>query len=249
MLLCRKCSEIIDLLQNEDKGGLEKMKRITACLLLVCLLLGTVASAEGKLKVTHKNLIVYDGDDSGYFFARIENTGDAPVGVGTGSLVTFDEEDEIIFSDSWISTNPSGVMLDPGECVYVREFVWETALQGAEVADYKFSAEKRSYGDKITGRSAGVSLSLEGAGTYENFVYVTITNDTDKNIEAPYVICALYDAEGNIAFVGAESMSYLSIHADSVVTVRFAIDNDIMNYYQNHGVEIEKAEAMVYVAD
>ena len=43
------------------------MNRFFAFLLALCLMMGSVALAEGKLKVTDKTLIVYDGDDSGYF--------------------------------------------------------------------------------------------------------------------------------------------------------------------------------------
>lgn len=223
------------------------MKRLIAVLLVLCFALGSTALAEGKLKVTDKTLIVYDGDDNGYFFARIENTGDAPVAVSYGNLVTFDDEDEIIFSDGLVSICPNYVMLDPGEFVFACEFLWESALTEKEVADFKFSAEKRSSGDNVTIIPTEITYSLKGAGTYENYFYVTIANDSDEMLDTPYVVAVLYDEDGNIAYVDSESLSALKIHPHSTVTITLSISDDMMVYYNKHGIKIGEAEAYIYI--
>lgn len=223
------------------------MKRLIAVLLVLCFALGSTALAEGKLKVTDKTLIVYDGDDNGYFFARIENTGDAPITVSTGNLVTFNDEDEIIFTDSYVAICPGYVTLEPGEAVFACEYVWETALKQQVVADYKFSGEKSSSGDPITIMPAGITYELKGAGTGNNKLYVTITNDSDEMLDAPYVVGVLYDEEGHIAWVDVENFSALRIHPDSTVTVAMSVDNDMMVYYAGHGIKVDRAEAFVYI--
>lgn len=223
------------------------MKRLFALLLVLCLAMGNTALADGKLKVTDKTLIVYDGDDSGYFFARIENTGDAPIAVGYGNLVTFDDEDEIVFSDGLITVCPNYVMLDPGEFVFACEFLWESALKEKEVVDFKFSADKRTSGDEVTIISAGIEYDLKGADTYDNHIYVTITNDSDEMLEAPYTVAVLYDEEGHIAYVDAESLSALRIHPHSTVTIVLSVDNDMMVYYSKHGIKVAEAAAFVYI--
>ena len=67
------------------------MKRIFALVLaLTICLFSAAALAEGKLTVTEKNLIQLDGSDVAYFFAKVENTGDDAIGVGTGSIKYYD---------------------------------------------------------------------------------------------------------------------------------------------------------------
>lgn len=60
---------------------------LVACMFVF--LFSATALAEGKLKVTEKNLLVYAGDDNGYFYAKVENVGDVAVGVDSGDLVIF----------------------------------------------------------------------------------------------------------------------------------------------------------------
>ena len=82
-------------------------KRAIIVLTLIACLASAAVIAEGKLKATEKNLIIYDGQDSGRFYAKIENVGDAPIGTDTGDLVAFSEDDEIIFSENYVTTVPS----------------------------------------------------------------------------------------------------------------------------------------------
>ena len=47
-------------------------------------------------------------------------------------------------------SEPSGVVLEPGESLYLEESVWENALKETPVADYKFSIPAESDGKTIT---------------------------------------------------------------------------------------------------
>ena len=92
------------------------MKRIFALVLaLTICLFSAAALAEGKLTVTEKNLIEFDGSDVAYFFAKVENTGDDAIGVGTGKLVAFSADDEVLISEDYVSTSPNAAILQPGE--------------------------------------------------------------------------------------------------------------------------------------
>ncbi len=104
------------------------MKRILALVLTVMVLFSTAAYAEGKLRATNKNLIVFTEDDTGYFVAKIENVGDTAVGVDSGDLVIFSEDDEIILTKTYVTTSPSYVVIEPGDYLYIREFIWDSAL-------------------------------------------------------------------------------------------------------------------------
>ena len=108
------------------------MKRIFALVLaLTICLFSAAALAEGKLTVTEKNLIQLDGSDVAYFFAKVENTGDDAIGVGTGKLVAFSADDEVLISEDYVSTSPNAAILQPGESLYVREWLWETHWRAA----------------------------------------------------------------------------------------------------------------------
>jgi hypothetical protein len=62
------------------------MKRTVAWVLVLFCLFPSLAFGEGKLSVVQKNLLVFAGEDSGYFYAKVQNTGDKPIGVDTGTL-------------------------------------------------------------------------------------------------------------------------------------------------------------------
>ena len=104
------------------------MKRFFALVLAlgVCLF-SVTALAEGKLTVTEKNLIEFEGSSNAYFFAKVENTGDAAIGVGAGKLVGFSSDDDVLVSESYVTANPSSVLLQPGESLYVSDSIWESA--------------------------------------------------------------------------------------------------------------------------
>ena len=127
------------------------MKRFFALVLAlgVCLF-SVTALAEGKLTVTEKNLIEFEGSSNAYFFAKVENTGDAAIGVGAGKLVGFSSDDDVLVSESYVTANPSSVILQPGESLYVSDSIWESALETADIADFKFSMDTEDYVSEVT---------------------------------------------------------------------------------------------------
>lgn len=214
-------------------------------LLLVVLCFTTTAFAEGKLRATEKVFIVYNGE--GYFFAKIENVGDAAVSTGYGDLVAFDEDDEIIFSTSYVSTSPSGVILEPGESLYLEESVWENALKETPVADYKFSLPAASDGRTITRFPSEASFELtDEEYSYENYICVTFTNSAEEPISGFYISAALYDADGNLIYVGTNQISNVAIHPGSTVTAKMSIDSSIVSYYRENNITPASANAVVF---
>lgn len=222
------------------------MKRIFTLVVILCLCISGVAVAEGKLKATEKVLYVIEGDNNAYFFCKVENVGDAPIGTDSGDLVAFTEDDEILFTESYVSSQPSSVMLDPGEYVYVYEYIIESALKEYAVADYKFSVGSRKSGTPIACIETDASIDLQGAGTYSNYIIVTLKNESDKMLEEPYVVVALYDVQGNLLYVGYDSMSNISIHPNSTITLSISVDNKLMEHYEKNGLVPDNVNALVY---
>lgn len=217
------------------------MKRIFALVLaLTICLFSAAALAEGKLTVTEKNLIQLDGSDVAYFFAKVENTGDDAIGVGTGKLVAFSADDEVLISEDYVSTSPNAAILQPGESLYVREWLWESILASSDIADYKFSMGTDDYGVplKFVPCEAAVEMNNE-------YIYITLTNDTEETQYGLYITAALHDAEGNLIFVNDQSVDNVGIHPGSTVTFRMYIDSDVVEYYANAGIEPAAVDAYV----
>jgi hypothetical protein len=222
-------------------------KAVILAVLLVFVMSGS-ALAEGKITTVQKNLYVFDGDDTGYFFAKIENTGDTAIGVDSGKLVAFSADDDIVLSENYILASPSSLTLKPGEYAYVSEFLWDSALQEYEIADYKFSMGSTAYGDQYETTPCEVTYDLNGAESYDNYVYVTFTNTTDALHFGYYVVVALMDAGGNLLYVDANDNGYIGLHPGSTVTIKVYVDSDLIQYYEDHGLQVTSADAMVYYA-
>ncbi len=221
------------------------MKKLVALILILSCILTFSACAEGKIKVTHKNLIVFEGDDSGYLYARIENTGDAAIGVGTGSLVCFTEDDEILLTESFIASYPSYITLLPGEYVYANSFIWNGALQDGKIADYKLSFEKYNYTSEYLLVPCEATFDLPGKDSYENYLYVTFTNPTDQIISDFKISAALYDAQNTLLFADGASTGSVAVHPSSSVTVRINVPNDVVTYYHVHNLVPTTVDALV----
>ena len=220
------------------------MKRIFALVLaLTVCLFSAAALAEGKLTVTEKNLLEFEGSDTAYFFAKVENTGDDAIGVGCGKLVAFSADDEVLVSENYVSACPDSAILQPGESLYVNEFIWETALESSDIADYKFSMESDDYGAPLN--FIPCSATIEVNGEYDSYVYVTLANDTEEVQYGLYITVALHDAEGALIFVKGQSADYVGVHPGSTVTIRVYIDSEFIEYYTNTGIEPATVDAYV----
>ena len=207
------------------------MKKIAIWIMIITILFSSFAIGEGKIKVQQKAFSVLEGDDSGYFFAKVENTGDAPIGVGTGSLVVFTDEDDILFVKDYITALPNHVLLQPGDYAYMRDFVWETVLAEATIGDIKFSVEENKYPTEIQKIPCEASFVLEGVDGQENCMYVTFTNTENEEKYNFYISAALLDAESNVVYVESSSLGSVAVHAGSSITVKMNVDSDMVKYF------------------
>lgn len=219
------------------------MRKYISLILILLLVMSSIAAAEGKLTVTAKNLLEFDGDDTGYFFAKVENTGDAPIGLGNGKLVAFSANDDILISSEYISSYPNYILLEPGENAFVREFIWEQTLVDNDIVDYKFSASPYKYVTKTSTVPCEVYGELDS--DYSNYVYVTFTNTTDEIKYGFYTTIALWDTEGNLIFVNGDSADTTGVYPGSTITRKVYVDSDCIKHFKAHGIEIANIEATV----
>ncbi len=218
-------------------------------LLLVLTLVCCSSLAEGKLKATEKNLFVYANDDNGYFYAKIENVGDAPIASNSGDLVIFSDDDEIVTTESYVTTLPSYTVIEPGEYLYVKEFLWDAALKDAVIGDYKFSLSARDNGTIVTKIPCEATFELSGVDSYDNYVYVTFTNTATAPLYDCYITAALHDADGTLVFVDSISLSSVAVHPDSTITVKIYVDRDLMEHYQANNIVPTTVDAMVLYSE
>ncbi len=222
------------------------MKKTVAFILVVLILaaLSGAAFAESGLTVQNETLIEIEEDDSAYFFAKIENTGDQAVGIGTGKLVGFSEDDDILITEEYLSTLPSDLLLEPGEYAYLSEYVWESELEDADIAEYRFSVKEDPNADRF--ESIPCEARYEDEGKYDHYIYVTFKNETEEVLFDTYITVAMYDTDGNLIYVDGSLEDDIGVHPDSTVTIRLYVDSELTDYYSSQGIEIGEVDAIVY---
>ena len=160
------------------------MKRFIAMLLILCsALLMTAAFAEeaapeAKITVVEQRFINMEDNGRGFFFAKVQNTGDA-AGYADykGNIVLFDAEGNIILTENYVHTKPSDVYLEPGEYAYVCESIYDDALDTAEVADCQFSIKAVDDGEEYEKLASEAKIHFEPDEEDDNYVDVTFKID------------------------------------------------------------------------
>ncbi len=221
-------------------------KHLLAFALVGTMLIPQAALAAGNLAVSDKITFIYPGKDSGNFYAKIENTGDAPVAVDSGKLVIFSESDEILETSDYINSYPGSLILEPGEYTYLSEFLWNSTLKNQAIGDVKFSVSSDTEGKTAEQIPCEVTYTINGSESLDNYMHVTFKNEDSQIRYGYYLTASLYDTEGNLIYVDQNRYEALGIHPDSTVTIDMYIDNDNLSYYEANHMEIGSADALVY---
>lgn len=225
------------------------MKKLIALILILSCLMTCTCLSEGKLKATHKNLFII-AENEAYFYARVENVGDAPIGIENSKLVIFNEDDEILLTENYIYPIPNYLILDPGEYVYLQDWIYNSSLKGNTVSDYKFSASDYSRATRYSTLDCEATMLLNGKDSYNNYLYVTFTNTTNETIWKTNVSAALYDKDNNLLFADGKTIDTIGFHPGSTVTVEISIPHDMIVYYYSHNLTPSNIDAIVrYTAE
>lgn len=221
-------------------------KRITVLSLLSTLLLTTTCHAAGNITVTDKAASIFSGDDSGYFYAKIENDGDEPVGVDNGKLVLFSGNDDILVTSDYVNTYPTRIILNPGEYTYVSEFLWDSKLKNQTIGDVKFSVDVTDRGTAVERIPCEARYEINGSNSYDNYIYITVTNEAEVTRFGYYLVGALLDTEGNLVYVKTNQYENVGLHPGNTATFSLYIDADNMNHFEANGIQIGSVDALVY---
>lgn len=227
------------------------MKKLFSIVLAFALML-TAASAlaAGKINVDKENLVVTDGYTVyGYVYAKISNVGDKPVKVNAGVLELYDTNGDVITSSDWLNTYAE--YLEPGQYTYAYIYDDVPDLTVADVADYLLTVTGKSEDDKVSLRLP-VEVDYqqnvtEGYWTYD-YMYATVTNNTDQPIYDVTTVLTLLDADGNILYMtNANMFSDKAIMPGSSIMLREYVPDNFKDAYTKAGLTPVAVDAIAYV--
>ena len=166
----------------------------------------------------------------------------------TGVLEIYDEAGDVITSSDYLSAYAE--YLEPGEYTYVKMY---SEITSGKAADYAMTLTGKSDNSKHTVRlpiETDLQLGVkDGWWTYD-YMYATVTNDTDKPLYGIRVVLALLDAEGNILNIDDESMyDDKALTPGSSMIVRKSISSTFMDYYKANGIVPASVDAIAYVIE
>ena len=220
------------------------MKKLFALALALCLCAAT-ASAAGQLNVVQENYYsITDYWVSGYVFAKVENSGDAPVSITDGLFEIYDEAGTVIASYEYISAHCA--FLRPGEYTYVRA---NTNVESGVPASYKLTLTPADSSYYVYTRypvEATYELNVSDGWWTNNYLYVTVTNTTEEPIYDLHVVCALLDEAGNILFVEHDNVYDVAIAPGSSMIFRMEMPSTFTDYFEANGIVPAAIDAFAY---
>lgn len=224
------------------------MRKLISLLLCMFLLTGNKgALSAGKLLVDQENfLVVTSFWTYGYVFAKVSNAGDKPIKVNAGVLEIYDEAGDAITSSDFLSAHAE--YLEPGEYTYVK---MSSEIENGTASDYMLTVTGKSDSSRRTQRlpvETDLQLGVKSGWWTSDYMYATVTNDTDQPIYDIGVVMALLDAEGNILDVEDDNLySDRALTPGSSMIIRKEISSSYMEYYEKKGMVPVAVDAIAYV--
>ena len=225
-------------------------KSFAVLLILVLLCASSNALAAGKLSVTQENFwVVSDWSTYAYAYAKVENVGNKPIKVNAGVLEVYDKEGDAITSTDYM--NAYAAYLQPGEYTYARLYTEiKEKEQVEQVDDYMLTITGKSDSSRYNLRlpvETELQLDVKDGWATHNYMYVTITNNTEEPIYNIAVVIALLDADGNILTLDSNSLYSFAITPGSSIILREEISSSLMEYCEKNGITPASADAIAFV--
>ena len=173
------------------------MKKVVSILLVVLLLsVSTATYAAGKLTVDQENFHVVSSNywTNGYAYAKVSNAGDKATKINAGVLEIYDEAGDVLTSSDYLTAYAE--YLEPGEYTYVKMY---SEITSGKAADYNLTLTQKTDNSERTLRlpvETDLQMDVKSGWWTYNYMYATVTNNTDKPIYGIQVVLVLLDAEG-----------------------------------------------------
>ena len=228
------------------------MKNAKRALLLslALLMIALPALAAGKLQADQENLweVKTDWSHDAFLFAKVTNVGDRDISISSGVFEAYDAEGQPIASDDYADAYVK--CLKPGEYTYVCMY-GEIEDETKTAADHMLTLAGKSDSSVDTLRLPCVTeLRLnESMGWYtEDYMYVTVTNNTEQTLFDISVVAALLDQEGNILYLEDDNLyDGRALTAGSTMIFRMEIPEEFMALYEAKGMTPVSVDAIAYV--
>ena len=228
------------------------MKNAKRALLLslALLMIALPALAAGKLQTDQENLweVKTDWSHEAYLFAKVTNVGDRDISISSGVFEAYDAEGQPIASDDYAEAYVD--CLKPGEYTYVRMY-GEIEDEAQTAADHMLTLAGKSDSSVDTLRLPCVTeLRLnESMGWYtEDYMYVTVTNNTEQDLYDISIVAVLLDQDGNILYLDNDSLfNDRALTAGSTMIFRMDIPEQYKALYEAKGLTPVSVDAIAYV--
>lgn len=224
------------------------MKKVISFVLCVLLLsVSAVTYAAGKLSVVQENFqVISNYSTYAYAYAKVSNEGDKPIKINAGVLEIYDEAGDVLTSSDYLYAYAE--YLEPGEHTYV---MMRSEIETGTATDYALTLTGKTDNTKRTYRlpvETDLQLNVADGWWTRNYMYATVTNDTDKPIYDITVVLALLDADGNILDIEDDSLYRdRALAPGSSIIIRKDISSSFLDYYTEKGIVPASVDAIAYV--
>ena len=228
------------------------MKKALCLILTLALLLGaTGALAAGKLNVVQENFWVVDGYwTQAYVYAKVENSGNKPISVNAGVMEVYDANGDAITSADYLQSYAKG--LEPGQYTYVSMSKEIEDPENNKADDYMLTVTGKSDDAGSSKRLpvSDVKLSLQEENGYwkTDYMYATVTNDTEETVFNAAVGFALLDEAGNILYIASDNLySGRGIAPGSSMVFRQEIGSTMTDFFAKNELVPATVDAIAYI--
>jgi len=227
------------------------MKRVLALLLVLVLTLSAASAlAAGKLNVVQENYHTIPSYSTyGYAYAKVENSGDKPIEVNAGVLEIYDEAGDAITSADYMDAHAE--YLKPGEYTYIEIYAEIEDPENEVPADYMLTLTGKSDNDYTVLRlpcESKLEMGVEDGWWEYNYMYATVTNNTEEPLYDISVVFALTDAEGNILYMDDDYLySDRALTPGSSMIIRKDISSSFIEYFEANSTTPAAVDALAYV--
>lgn len=232
--------------RNRMKNGRMRKRSMALLLTAAVLVLTAAAGAEGVLTVTQQRTIIYKDAPLGVYFARVKNTGDAPIAIGEGKLVLKNDKGKELYAEDYLATHPLNILLQPGEYTYIGTEMIDDKLVGAKAGEAELTltpaAEGRTY-DRLT-TSAEL---VRDDGLFGSYMAVTVTNNLDKTVDGFVIRATLLSDQGELLFFHEETLRNILLPAGNTLIFRMNVYDELMEDFAANNKTIGDIDAVAYI--
>ena len=227
------------------------MKRTAALILALILACATLpALAAGNIRPTDETasyVLSHSGDYRVYYYAVVQNDGDARASVNDLLFEIRDDSDASIESTTKYALYPE--ILEPGQTgwLVITKDVKDIDDKAA-IDHFALTMTTKAADDDKEVRPLGVSAEYvaKDEDDNEDVVRASVTNEGSENAFGIKVVMAARDEEGKLLCVVDGDTKDIGLAAGNTLMMRSAIRSDIMDAIEDAGAKVASVDAMAY---